>query len=383
MRELHIIQIALSQNSKIVTKDFCLAHNLHLSCFGTKLASRAVRAFPNRPAKIVCHRPPKIVCHKLHAGDDNRLYQCKQLACSELQNQHPVLKGTPLMADFKKSEVIGLLKEMNFSGAHSWPESRIIGKLENLEDLLEDDDDFGEYQEVCEKILEAVENEEEINLIADKPNKGGRPAKKKKAARKKAKPAPEPEPEEEEEEEPEDNEDEEEEPEEDEEEEEPEERPKPAKNRAKRRTGPPKRKSDKKLTKKDLMEKYGFDEEDVEGLTMKQIERLGEKMKAKLKSAGGSKKKQTSGVPGVRYSYDALYKTGEVIREYGLKTGMTEEVLEEISNRCEREGLQQSTIDYRKAWHAICGFIGILGPEDSWKEDELPEAESAVEVEEE
>lgn len=67
----------------------------------------------------------------------------------------------------KRSELVALLEQLQFRTASKWNKARLLGRIEKLPDVVDEETDAGDHQDLLDSLLDAVENEQEIAIEDD------------------------------------------------------------------------------------------------------------------------------------------------------------------------------------------------------------------------
>jgi len=113
--------------------------------------------------------------------------------CSTTEQPQPATTSGTTTGDHEmnvtRSALIALFEALEFKTASKWNKARLLGKINGLPDVVDEDTDAGDNQELLDNLLDAVENETEITIEDDVAKKAPAKGKEKAAAKDKAKPA--------------------------------------------------------------------------------------------------------------------------------------------------------------------------------------------------
>ncbi len=90
-----------------------------------------------------------------------------------------------------------------------------------------------------------------------------------------------------------------------------------------------------------------------------------EKEAAKKKEAAeaAKKKKEADATPGVRKTRTRPFLAGVLIKQHGVKAGVTDEMVTELNEMYGKVNDAESMFTLRNAWHAIRGFAKGVDPD--------------------
>lgn len=67
----------------------------------------------------------------------------------------------------KRSKLVALFQALDFKTADKWNKARLVGRIQGLKEVVDDDTDVGEHQELLDELLDAVEKDSDITIEDD------------------------------------------------------------------------------------------------------------------------------------------------------------------------------------------------------------------------